>query len=123
MSKRHKNGMKAAFLTRAVKQGDMLGAYIGFLYVRGDPLIPTDNSYQCEIPGTTLIIDAKGFDESAGKAHYINDGLTNDPFCRIRAAPKGAKYLIAFALKDGKKGGRSGDFIRAGLLVKKAAVG
>jgi hypothetical protein len=103
-SKKHKNGMMAAFLTRAVKLNAPFAAMPGWIHVKGDQLIPHDNSYQCAIPGTTLIIDAKGFDQSAGKAHFINDGLTNEPFCRIRQAPNGARYCLAYALRDGKKG-------------------
>ncbi len=103
-SKKHNNGMMAAFLNRAVKTKLPFAAMPGWISVVGDPLIPHDNSYQCAIPGTTLMIDAKGFDQSEGKAHFINDGLTNEPFCRIRQAPNGARYCLAYALKGGKKG-------------------
>ena len=63
---------------------------------------PKDNSYQCAIPGTNLIVDAKGFDASAGKAQFLNDGLINEVKARIKQAPNGANYLLAYALDDYK---------------------
>ena len=74
-------GTKAAFLTRGVKKGQVFAAMPGWNYVRGDPKIPEDNSYQVSIPGTNLITDAKGMDQSAGKAQFINDGLKNEAKC------------------------------------------
>ena len=95
-------GTKAAFLTRGVKKGQVFAAMPGWNYVRGDPNIPEDNSYQVSIPGTNLITDAKGMDQSAGKAPFLNDGLKNDAKCRIRQAPDGANYCLAYALHDYK---------------------
>ena len=66
--------------------------------------MPKDNSYQIGIPGTNLITDAKGFDQSQGKAQFINDGLTNEAMCRIRQAPNGARYCLAYSLGNHKKG-------------------
>ena len=41
------------------------------------------------------------FNQSFGKAQYINDGLSRkNSKCRIRGAPNGAKYCLAFALDD-----------------------
>ena len=91
-------GTKAGFLTRGVKKGQAFAAMPGWNYVRGDPKIPEDNSYQVSIPGTNLITDAKGMDQSAGKAQFLNDGLKNDAKCCIRQAPIGANYCLSYAL-------------------------
>ncbi len=74
----------------------------GWNYVLGDPKIPEDNSYQVAIQGTNLITDAIGMGMSAGKAQFINDGLKNEAKCRIRQAPDGANYCLAYALHDYK---------------------
>ena len=69
----------------------------------GDPAIPADNTYQTilVIAGITYVSDAKNFDPSYGKAQYINDGLSKkNAKCRIRGAPNGAKYCLAYALED-----------------------
>ena len=91
-----------AFLTRGIKKGQPFACYPGWLYVRGDPLLPKDNSYQIAVPGTNLIVDAKGFDQSAGKAQFLNEGFTNEVKARISKAPDGANYLLAYALEDCK---------------------
>ena len=69
----------------------------------GDPAIPSDNTYQTilVIAGITYVLDAKNFNASYGKAQYINDGLSKkNAKCRIRGAPNGAKYCLAYALED-----------------------
>jgi hypothetical protein len=96
-------GQRALFLTRKVKKGDPFAVYPGWAYVLGDPSIPEDNTYQTilVIAGTTYVLDAKNFNESYGKAQYINDGLSKkNAKCRIRGAPNGAKYCLAYALDD-----------------------
>ena len=90
----------SVFTTRKVKKNQAIGAYGGWNFVRGDPLLPTDNSYQFGIPGTTFILDAKGFGQDAFKGHFINDALDNNAKCRIRQAPGGAPYLLVYALDD-----------------------
>ena len=92
-------GEKAGFLTKKVKAGQAFAYFGGYIYVKGDPKIPKDNSMQTTIPGTTLIIDAKGFDQSMGKGQYLNDGLKEDAMCRIRASPNG-RYSLVYALGD-----------------------
>ena len=91
---------KTVFTTRKVKKGDPIAAYGGWSWVSGDPLLPSDNSYQFGIPNTNKILDAKGFGQDAFKGHFINDGLDNSAKCRIRQAPNGAGYLLAYALND-----------------------
>jgi hypothetical protein len=96
-------GEQALFLNRKVKKGEGFAVYPGFVYVFGDPDIPSDNTYQTilVIAGTTYVLDAKGFNQNFGKAQYINDGLSRkNSKCRIRGAPNGAKYCLAFALDD-----------------------
>ena len=68
----------------------------------GDPNIPKDNTYQITlvVAGVTYVLDAKGIDASVSKGQFINDGLTNNAKCRIRAAPNGANYCLVYALND-----------------------
>jgi hypothetical protein len=88
-----------------VKDNDELGIFPGLVYVSGDPRIPKDNSMQTSIPGTNLIIDAMGVDESQGKAQFINENFNvNDASCRIRQAPGGLNYCIAYSLGEHPKG-------------------
>ena len=96
-------GQKGLFLTRKVKKGDAFAVYPGLVYVFGDPEIPTDNTYQTilVIAGTKYILDARNFSQSYGKAQFINDGLSKkNAKSRIRGAPNGAKYCLAYALDD-----------------------
>ena len=90
----------SVFTTRKVKKTKPLVLMVGGNFVRGDPLLPTDNSYQFGIPGTTFILDAKGFGQDAFKGHFINDALDNNAKCRIRQASGGAPYLLVYALDD-----------------------
>ena len=66
------------------------------MYVLGDSNIPKDNTYQITlvVAGLPFILDAKGVDASISKGQFINDA------CRIRAAPNGANYCLAYALND-----------------------
>ena len=69
-------------------------------YQLGDPRISKDNSMQMKVPGTQLILDATGLDESMGKAQFMNDCLNFDTAgARIRQAP-GLNYCLAYALGD-----------------------
>ena len=69
-------------------------------YQLGDPRISKDNSMQMKVPGTQLILDATGLDESMGKAQFMNDCLNFDTAgARIRQAP-GLNYCLAYALPE-----------------------
>ena len=89
-------------MTRKVKRGEVFANYTGYVYALGDPRIPKDNSYQTilVIAGVTYVLDAAGIDASVCKGQFINDGLSNNAKCRIRAAPNGAKYWQVVALND-----------------------
>ena len=51
---------------------------------------------QINVPGTQLILDATGLDESMGKAQYMNDCLNFETAgARIRQAP-GLNYCLAY---------------------------
>ena len=50
---------KTVFSTQKVKKGDPIAAYGGWSWVSGDPLLPSDNSYQFGIPNTNKILDTK----------------------------------------------------------------
>ena len=94
------------FLERNVKKGQAFACYGGYVNVLGDPSILVDNTYQTmlTVDKKHYVLDAFGLEESFGKGPYINDGLTNNAKCRIRAAPKGAKYCLVYALNDYLKG-------------------
>jgi hypothetical protein len=53
------------------------------------------------IPGTSLLIDAAGIDESVGKAQFFNDSLDfSTAEVKLRQAPGGLHYCIAYALDE-----------------------
>ena len=83
-------------------KGDVIASYTGWLFAKGDPSIPKDNTYQVSlvIAGVSYVLDATGIDASISKGQFINDGLTNNAKCRIRGAPNGAKYCLVYALQD-----------------------
>lgn len=60
----------------------------------------TQTSPKITPAGVKYVLDATGIDASISKAQFINDGLTNNAKCRIRGAPNGAKYCLAYALQD-----------------------
>ena len=73
-------------------------------YQLGDSRISKDNSLQIKVPGTQLILDATGLDESMGKAQYMNDCLNFDTAgARICQAP-GLNYCLAYELGDHARG-------------------
>ena len=88
-------GEMALFLNKGVPDNTDVTIYMGMVAVSGDPRISKDNTYQMGIPGTRLIIDATGIDQSQGKGQFLNEcWFPNKASARTRAAPNGLPYMI-----------------------------
>ena len=78
-----------------------IAVYVAPVFRYGDPRISADNSYQMMIPGTNLVMDAAGIDESVGKAQFLNDLMDfSTAEVKLRQAPGGLHYCIAYALDE-----------------------
>ncbi len=92
-SKKHP-GQKGIFLNKKVAKDAPIAVYVAPVFRFGDPRISADNSYQMMIPGTNLVMDAAGIDESVGKAQFLNDSMDfSTAEVKLRQAPGG--YTIA----------------------------
>jgi len=97
-------GEQALFLNKGVPDNTDVTVYLGMVSVSGDPRIPIDNTYQMGVPGTKLVIDAAGIDQSQGKGQYLNEcWFPNLASARVRAAPNGMPYLIVSTIGDQKR--------------------
>ena len=92
-------------MNRKVVKNDGFIAYVAPVLLAGDPRLNEDNSYQMLIPGTNLIMDAAGVDESISKGQFMNDCLSFEAAeAKFRQAPGGLHYCIGYALGDYPKG-------------------
>ena len=89
------------FLNKKVAKDAPIAVYVAPVFRYGDPRISADNSYQMMIPGTNLVMDAAGIDESVGKEHFLNDSMDfSTAEVKLRQAPGGLHYCIAYALDE-----------------------